>query len=85
MRPPLPFAAGGEVAGTVKAVGSGVNRFKVNDRVIAFCGYGGFTTEVAVKVCSILDCMLYCNAVSVNGVLSAIACSSKQPVIAVLL
>jgi Zn-dependent alcohol dehydrogenase len=59
MRPPLPFAAGGEVAGYVKGVGSGVNRFKVDDRVIAFCGYAGFASEVAVKVCSIPDLMLY--------------------------
>lgn len=49
LKPPLPFAPGGEVAGTIKSVGSGVTRFKEGDRVVGFCGYGGFATEVAVK------------------------------------
>jgi D-arabinose 1-dehydrogenase-like Zn-dependent alcohol dehydrogenase len=71
VKPPLPFAPGGEVAGFVKAVGSGVNRFKVDDRVIAFCGWGGFATEVAVKVCLRFGNTLCCNIALHNG------CSSK--------
>ncbi len=47
-KPPLPFAAGGEVAGVVKEVGEGVKHFKVGDRVIALCGWGGFAEEVMV-------------------------------------
>lgn len=47
-KPPLPFAAGGEVAGIVKEVGEGVKHLKVGDRVIALCGWGGFAEEVAV-------------------------------------
>jgi NADPH:quinone reductase-like Zn-dependent oxidoreductase/acyl dehydratase len=47
-KPPLPFAAGGEVAGIIKEVGEGVKHFKVGDKVIALCGWGGFAEEVMV-------------------------------------
>lgn len=40
-KPPRPFAPGGEVAGIVEAVGEGVTRFAVGDRVVAVCGHGG--------------------------------------------
>lgn len=42
LQPPLPFTPGSEVAGTVDAVGDGVRRPNVGDRVIAFVGLGGF-------------------------------------------
>lgn len=48
LMPPLPFSPGGEVAGTVKSVGSGVERFRVGDRVMALPLYGGFAEEVRV-------------------------------------
>jgi NADPH2:quinone reductase len=48
-KPALPFSPGGEVAGTVKAVGDGVTAFAPGDRVIAVCGWGGFAEEVAVS------------------------------------
>lgn len=48
IKPALPFSPGGEVAGTVKAVGSGVTDFAPGDAVIAVCGSGGFAEEVAV-------------------------------------
>src|ERR1700712_4484156 len=47
-KPELPFAPGGEVAGTIKSVGEGVTGWAVGDRVIAVCGWGGFADEVAV-------------------------------------
>jgi NADPH2:quinone reductase len=43
----MPFSPGGEVAGTVKAVGEGVAGYRPGDRVIAVCGWGGFADEVA--------------------------------------
>jgi NADPH2:quinone reductase len=45
-RPPLPFAPGFEVAGTVTAVGSEVAGVAVGDRVMAFVPYGGYATDV---------------------------------------
>ena len=49
-KPTLPFSPGGEVAGTVKAVGPGVSGWAVGDRVIGVCGWGGFADEVVVDV-----------------------------------
>lgn len=46
-KPPLPFSPGGEVAGFVKEVGSGVTNVKVGERVLASPGFGGFAEEVA--------------------------------------
>lgn len=48
MKPPRPFAPGGEIAGDVLAVGDGVAGFKVGDRVLALTGHGGFTTRLNV-------------------------------------
>lgn len=44
-RPPLPFSPGAELAGVVKEVGDGVSQFKAGDRVVGFCGTGGFAEE----------------------------------------
>ncbi len=46
IQPPLPFTPGAEVAGDVIAVGEGVKHVKVGDRVVSFCGVGGFAEEV---------------------------------------
>jgi NADPH2:quinone reductase len=43
-----PFAPGSEVAGVVRAVGDGVTNVAVGDRVMAFCGVGGYAELVAV-------------------------------------
>ena len=42
VKPALPFSPGGEIAGTVVAVGPGVAHFEPGDRVCAFTSYGGF-------------------------------------------
>jgi len=47
-KPPLPFSPGGEVSGIVKALGPGVDRLKVGDRVIGSCGHGGFVEELVL-------------------------------------
>jgi len=48
MRPPRPFAPGGEIAGEVISIGDGVEGFKPGDRVLALSGHGGFTTHINV-------------------------------------
>jgi NADPH:quinone reductase len=40
--PKIPFVPGYEIAGVVDAVGSGVDNFRVGDRVAALTVYGGF-------------------------------------------
>ena len=49
-KPPLPFSPGGEVAGTIVAVGEGVVDHAVGDPVIGSCGWGGFAEQVKVPV-----------------------------------
>jgi NADPH2:quinone reductase len=48
-KPPLPFSPGSEVAGVVKATGTGVMRFKPGDAVMAFTTYGAFAEEVKTE------------------------------------
>ncbi|MDZ7668683.1 MAG: NADPH:quinone oxidoreductase family protein [Gammaproteobacteria bacterium] len=48
-QPPFPFAPGGEVAGTVAAVGADVQGLQAGDRVFGNTGFGGFAEQVAVK------------------------------------
>ena len=60
MKPPRPFAPGGEVAGEVEALGEGVTSVAVGDRVLALTGFGGFATHViaeAARVIKIPDAM----------------------------
>ncbi len=48
MKPPRPFAPGGEIAGDVIAVGEGVKGYAEGDRVLALTGFGGFATQIYV-------------------------------------
>jgi len=48
MRPPRPFAPGGEIAGEVEAVGEGVEGWKVGDRLIAVPGFGGLAEKIVI-------------------------------------
>ncbi|MEY8831039.1 NADPH:quinone oxidoreductase family protein [Sedimentitalea sp. XS_ASV28] len=49
MKPPRPFAPGGEIAGEIASIGKDVTGFAVGDRVLALTGYGGFATHLAVE------------------------------------
>lgn len=46
-QPDMPFVTGGECAGVVAQVGSGVTRVKPGDKVIAMVGHGAFAEQVA--------------------------------------
>ena len=49
-KPPLPFAPGGEAAGDVEAVGTGVEGFREGDAVVAGIRHGGFCELVNVPI-----------------------------------
>lgn len=48
MKPPRPFAPGGELSGLIEAIGDDVEGWKVGDRVIAWTGFGGLAEKVVV-------------------------------------
>ena len=48
-KPPRPFAPGGEVAGVIEAVGTGVKGFKPGDRIIGSTIAGGMSEKLAVE------------------------------------
>ncbi|MEO8547164.1 MAG: NADPH:quinone oxidoreductase family protein [Sphingomicrobium sp.] len=48
LKPPRPFAPGGEVAGEIEAVGEGVEGWKVGDRIIAVTGFGGLAEKIVI-------------------------------------
>ncbi len=47
-RPPRPFAPGGELSGTVAALGEGVTGLAVGDRVLGAPGWGGLAERVVL-------------------------------------
>src|SRR5688572_19608574 len=47
-KPQLPYTPGTDIGGIVEALGSGVSRFRVGDRVYAHAAPGGYAELVAV-------------------------------------
>lgn len=60
-KPATPFSPGGEAAGVVSAIGSGVTSLQVGDRVAATMLYGGFAEQIVVPE---LACVKLPDAVS---------------------
>ena len=48
VKPPFPFIPGGEIAGVVTQLGSGVTGFAVGDRVLAAAPMGGYAERIAI-------------------------------------
>ncbi len=48
VKPPFPFSPGLEVAGEISALGEGIDSFKVGQRVMSICNYGGLAEYVNV-------------------------------------
>ncbi|SOB87347.1 NADPH:quinone reductase [Sphingomonas guangdongensis] len=53
VRPPRPFAPGGEIAGTIESVGAGVSGWQVGERVVAVIGHGGLAEKVAAPAAAL--------------------------------
>ena len=48
LKPPRPFAPGGEIAGEVEAIGEGVEGWAAGDRLIAVPGFGGLVEKIVI-------------------------------------
>ena len=48
LKPPRPFAPGGELSGEVEAVGDGVEGWSVGDRIVAVTGFGALAEKVVI-------------------------------------
>lgn len=48
-KPGRPFSPGGEISGTISAVGEGVDDWRIGDRVLCSMGNGGLRERVAVE------------------------------------
>jgi NADPH:quinone reductase-like Zn-dependent oxidoreductase len=48
LKPPRPFAPGGEIAGEVEAVGEGVEGWAIGDRLVAVPGFGGLVEKIVI-------------------------------------
>jgi len=53
-KPTPPFAPGGEVAGVVEAVGTGVEGLRMGDRVLAMSIWGGMAEKLAVDASQVV-------------------------------
>ena len=53
-KPALPFSPGGELAGTITAVGRDVKGYQVGQNVIAFTGWGAFAEEVVADAIKLI-------------------------------
>ena len=49
LKPPRPFAPGGEIAGEVEAVGEGVQGWSAGERLVAVPGFGGLSEKVVIN------------------------------------
>ncbi|HEY0846606.1 MAG TPA: NADPH:quinone oxidoreductase family protein [Noviherbaspirillum sp.] len=53
-KPELPFTPGSELAGIVRAVGDGVSKINVGDKVLAFVSRGAFAQQIAVPAQAVM-------------------------------
>lgn len=54
VRPPFPFSPGGEIAGVVRAAGSGVKEVTAGDRIFALLGWGGYASVALATAATVV-------------------------------
>ncbi|MBB6414341.1 NADPH:quinone oxidoreductase family protein [Mesorhizobium sangaii] len=54
VKPPRPFAPGGEISGVVKEVGEGVVNVKPGDRVMGTSNFGGMAEEMTIEAAKLI-------------------------------
>ena len=74
-KPELPFSPGSEVAGTVAALGEGVDGLSAGDRVMGMLGWGGFAEQVAAPARSLAAVPAGMDLVTASGFTLAYATS----------
>lgn len=70
-KPARPFSPGGEVSGTIRSVGEGVEHLAVGDAVVAMIGNGGMAEQVAVAARSAIPVPAGVDLVTAAGFLTA--------------
>ena len=68
-KPPRPFSPGGEISGTISALGEGVEGFAVGDRVICGLGHGGLREQVTVAAARLFKVPEGIDLVQASGLL----------------
>ena len=53
-KPPLPFSPGGELSGTITAIGADVKGFAIGQNVIAVTGWGAVAEEVVADAIKLI-------------------------------
>ena len=51
--PRPPFTPGFEIAGVIAEIGPGVKTFRMGERVLAFCRFGGYATEIVLPAAQV--------------------------------
>lgn len=75
MRPPRPFAPGGEIAGEVLGLGEGVSGWRVGDRLIAVPGFGGLAEMIVIPAKAAISLPAGCSFVDGAALLLTYATS----------
>ena len=71
IRPPTPFVPGSEIAGTIAALGEGVNHLTVGQRVVAFCMLGGFAEKIVLDARMLMPLPEAISSTEAAGLLTA--------------
>lgn len=66
-KPPLPFIPGSDYSGVVDAIGNGVSKFKIADKVCSFAGLGSYAEFIVVDEKDLLSVPDGCDLVAAGA------------------